>query len=129
MPLLHDLSPEAFARLLERARQVSPPGERARDRALLAVLYHGRLGVSELCAMRLSELTLENGLPQLGPRPLTGEAQAALHHWLKKRKMMAVHFEAASSTDVDAVWVDARGRTLTEEAAHALLLRLEVAPG
>lgn len=120
---LHDLSPEAFARLLEAAHKVSAPGERTRDRTLLGVLYHGRLSAAEVCAMRLSSLTLRDGLPHLGDRPLPGAAQAALHHWLKKRKVLTR--DLVANADPDAVWVDARGRALTEEDVHALLRRLE----
>ena len=58
-PLPHTLSPEEVERLLDAPSGATPQG--LRDRAFLELFYSSGLRVSELCAVQLQEIDLEEG--------------------------------------------------------------------
>lgn len=124
------LSPEGLARVLQFIRAHSSAKERTRDKTLLSFLYHCRLSIPALCSLTTSGIVLKDGLPHIisvsqGGRmttmTLSGEARHALHHWLKKRKMLALTFPPKA--DPEAVWVNSEGRPLRASDVRALVRR------
>lgn len=97
----------------------------SRDRALLA-LFEGGLNAAELCALRLSDLELEEGLPRLRGRVLAPEAQRALHAWLKRRKLLTL--DETGTVDREALWLNVAGCALGEAEVVACLQALEDCP-
>jgi integrase/recombinase XerD len=82
------LSPEEVDRLLDSPSRISAQG--LRDRALFELMYSSGLRVSELCALRLTDIDLQAGFLRVvaGKRgkdrlvPVGGAAVAAVEAWL-----------------------------------------------
>lgn len=119
------LSPEGLARVLQFIRAHSSAKERTRDKTLLSFLYHCRLSIPALCSLTTSGIVLKDISVSQGGRmttmTLSGEARHALHHWLKKRKMLALTFPPKA--DPEAVWVNSEGRPLRASDVRALVRR------
>jgi integrase/recombinase XerD len=112
------VTPDDVEDVLARART-------PRDKALIAVLWATGMRRSEVVAMKLPHLDLENGfvivpLAKSGkPRiaPLDQRAVSALYRWLRQR-------EGHPYSDLDALWLSERG-ALTAEGLKMVLRRLE----
>lgn len=59
-PIPETLSPEEVNRLLEAPSRLTPQG--LRDRAFMELLYSSGLRVSELCALNIQDVDMENGV-------------------------------------------------------------------
>jgi integrase/recombinase XerD len=107
-----------------------------RDRAMLEVLYGTGLRISELVGLNLGDLDLEGGFLRAFGKgakervvPVGRTATAALTGWLAARR--AVIVEASSSRpgapprkpDLDAVFVNPRGRRITRQGAWQIIQR------
>lgn len=111
------------------ARRYSVPGLRARDDAVLELLYGCGLRVSELCGLDLDRVNVAAGAITVWGKgskqrqlPLGDPAAAALRCWLEHRPELM-----ADETDV-AVFVNRRGRRLTPRDVRRLLDRRAAAP-
>jgi site-specific recombinase XerD len=107
-----------------------PPAIRARDDAVLELLYGSGLRVSELCALRPEDVDLVAGTIRVwgkGSRqrqlPLGQMAAEALGGWLGLRDNMAT-----ASSPADAVFLNRRGRRLGARDVRRLLDRRADAP-
>ncbi|HEX4866309.1 MAG TPA: tyrosine recombinase XerC [Acidimicrobiales bacterium] len=107
------------------------PAVRARDDAVLEVLYGAGLRVGELCSLDVGDLDLPRGRAAVWGKggkqravPLGEPAVAALERWLAEgRPAMQRQEEAAS-----AVFVNQRGKRLTPRDVRRLLDRRAAAP-
>ena len=111
------------------ARRYAVPGLRARDDAVLELLYGCGLRVSELCGLDLDRVNVAAGAITVWGKgskqrqlPLGDPAAAALRCWLEHRPELM-----ADETDV-AVFVNRRGRRLTPRDVRRLLDRRAAAP-
>ena len=114
--LPRSLSEEEVERLLAAPGDRTP--EAQRDRAMLEVLYATGLRVSELVALRLSEIDSQAGIVRIvgkGGRerlvPLGDEAQAALAAYVREAR--PVFLKGAPAT---AVFLTRRGGPMTRQA-------------
>ena len=114
--LPRSLSEEEVERLLAAPGGRTP--EAQRDRAMLEVLYATGLRVSELVALRLSEIDSQAGIVRIvgkGGRerlvPLGDEAQAALAAYLREAR--SVFLKGVPAT---AVFLTRRGGPMTRQA-------------
>ena len=104
---------------------------RARDDAILELLYGSGLRIGELCALGPADLDLDRGRAVVWGKggkqravPLSGPAVAALRTWIHGPRS-AVADEAA---DGDALFLNQRGHRLTPRDARRILDRRAAAP-
>jgi site-specific recombinase XerD len=107
------------------------PEVRARDDAVLELLYGSGLRVGELCALGPADLDLERGRAVVWGKggkqravPLSAPAVAALHAWVEGPRRSV----AAGAADSDALFLNRRGRRLTPRDARRILDRRASAP-
>lgn len=108
-----------------------PDAVRARDDAVLEVLYGAGLRVGELCSLDVADLALEHGRATVWGKggkqravPLGEPAVAALTRWLERRDELP-----ATTDDAErALFRNRRGRRLTPRDVRRLLDRRASAP-
>ncbi len=108
-----------------------PPVVRARDDAVLEVLYGSGLRVGELCGLDRGDLDLDRGRATVWGKggkqravPLSDAAVGALRRWLE----LADGLSAADADGATALFRNRRGRRLTARDVHRLLDRRAAAP-
>lgn len=130
------LASNDVAKLVRVTAEHSRTPERLRNWAMIAFLYNTGLRVSELCAMRLSDIRYRERLPHSvrvigkGNKEdmivLNTEAKRALYQWLEER----AHIEAAAPLDADTsyVWLvpagRKRGHVITPGGVRAVMRRM-----
>jgi site-specific recombinase XerD len=107
------------------------PGIRARDDAVLELLYGSGLRVGELCALGPADLDLARARALVWGKggkqravPLSAPAVDALRAWLDGPRRTLV----AGDADIDALFVNRRGRRLTPRDARRILDRRAASP-
>ncbi len=122
------LSREDVARLLEAPGRYIPEGMQPtpkvlRDRALLRTLYATGLRVSELVALKLSEIDVdnrvircENGAGQVREIPIHAEAFECLMVYLEEGRAALLREE-----EEDALFLNHRGRRLTRQGLWLII--------
>jgi integrase/recombinase XerC len=107
------------------------PGIRARDDAVLELLYGSGLRVGELCALGPADLDLDRGRALVWGKggkqravPLSEPAVDALRRWIDGPRRAL----AAGATDIDALFLNRRGRRLTPRDARRILDRRSASP-
>ena len=114
-----------------------PDATGLRDKAMLEVLYGCGLRVSELTGLDLGEVYFEEGfLRVLGKgskerlAPLVGTARAALATYIEQgRPGLAARGAGATSSDVAAVFLNARGRRISRQSVFRIVERRGAAVG
>jgi len=107
------------------------PAIRARDDAVLELLYGSGLRVGELCALGPADLELDRGRALVWGKgskqravPLSEPAVAALRRWIDGPRRAL----AAGGADIDALFLNRRGRRLTPRDARRILDRRSASP-
>jgi site-specific recombinase XerD len=107
-----------------------PPPIRARDDAVLEVLYTSGVRVAELCGLDIADLDLERERATVWGKggkqrtvPLGAPAVAALRAWLGAR-----HHLVTADTPPGALFVNRRGKRATPRDVRRLLDHRAVAP-
>ncbi|MFZ6004924.1 MAG: tyrosine-type recombinase/integrase [Actinomycetota bacterium] len=113
-----------------QAIQSDSPAVRARDDAVLEVLYGSGLRVGEVCGLAPGDLDLSRGRATVWGKgskqrsvPLSDPAVKALRAWIGLRKSLVT-----SLTPADALFVNRRGKRLTPRDVRRLLDRRAAAP-
>jgi integrase/recombinase XerC len=113
------------------ATRTDPPAIRARDAAVLELLYGSGLRVGELCALTRADLDLGRSRATVWGKgatqrvvPLSGPAAEALADWLDRWR----HELVGDETPPDAVFLNRRGRRLSPRDVRRLLDRRSAAP-
>lgn len=108
-----------------------PPAIRARDDAVLEVLYGSGLRVGELCGLSREDLDLARGRATVWGKggkqravPLSDAAVAALQRWLD----LADELPGSGQDGAAALFRNRRGHRLTARDVHRLLDRRATAP-
>jgi site-specific recombinase XerD len=108
-----------------------PPPVRARDDAVLEVLYGSGLRVGELCSMDVGDLDLDRGRATVWGKggkqrtvPLGEPAVAALRTWVHDHRQQLV----TAATPAGALFANHRGKRLTPRDVRRLLDRRAPAP-
>jgi integrase/recombinase XerD len=98
-----------------------------RDRAMLEVLYGTGLRISELVGLNLGDLDLDEGFLRAFGKgakervvPVGRTATTAVNAWLASRRAVIAD---ARHPDLDAVFVNPRGRRLTRQGAWQIIQR------
>ena len=104
---------------------------RARDDAVLELLYGSGLRIGELCALGPADLDLDRGRATVWGKgdkqrvvPLSAPAIDALRRWLEGSRTELL----AGAADADALFVNRRGRRLTPRDARRILDRRAASP-
>jgi len=107
------------------------PELRARDDAVLEVLYGSGLRVAELCGLDVDDLDLERERAVVWGKgskqrtvPLSAPAVAALRAWIDTGRVLLV----SDATPAGAVFLNRRGKRLTPRDVRRLLDRRAPAP-
>lgn len=107
------------------------PAVRARDDAVLEILYGSGLRVGELCSLDVPDLDLERGRATVWGKggkqrvvPLGEPAVAALRRWLAEGRALLLTADSPPA----ALFVNRRGRRLTPRDVRRLLDRRAPAP-
>lgn len=107
------------------------PGRRARDDAVLELLYGSGLRVGELCALGPGDIDLTRGRALVWGKggkqravPLSEPAVRALRTWIDGPRRSLV----AAASDQDALFLNRRGRRLTPRDARRILDHRSSAP-
>jgi len=107
------------------------PPIRARDQAVLELLYGSGLRVAELCGLRPEDLDLERGLVRVWGKggkqrqvPLSEPAIDAVRNWSGHGR----EHLARNDTPTDAVFLNRRGRRLTPRDVRRIVDHRAVAP-
>jgi site-specific recombinase XerD len=108
-----------------------PPEIRERDDAVLELLYGSGLRIGELCALGPADLDLDRGRAVVWGKggkqrvvPLSGPAVDALRRWIEGSRRTLV----AGASDIDALFLNRRGRRLTPRDARRILDHRAAAP-
>jgi integrase/recombinase XerC len=108
-----------------------PPAVRARDDAVLEVLYGSGLRVGELCSMDVGDLDLDRGRATVWGKggkqrtvPLGEPAVAALRAWVDDHRQQLL----TAATPAGALFANHRGKRLTPRDVRRLLDRRAPAP-
>ena len=127
------LKQEELTTLLDEpsARAGDAPVLRARDDAVLELLYGSGMRVGELCALSLGDVDLRQERAIVWGKggkqravPLSEPAVHALRQWIGPRRDAALQGGAAT----DALFVNQRGRALTPRDVRRLLDRRAASP-
>jgi integrase/recombinase XerD len=120
----HAISVHQVDELLELPLRSSTP-EGLRDKAMLELLYSTGMRVSELVALDVSHVDLQNGVVQcIGKRdrerllPLKPTAITALEEYLDSGRTQLMR---GSTKQVDALFLNHRGRRLTRQGFWLIL--------
>lgn len=115
-------------RALDTIDLSSPSG--VRDRAMLEMLYSCGLRVSELTALRFTDLFIDDGVIRVtgkGSRerlvPISGEAAERLRFWLECRP------KAADAKNADYIFLNLRGRRISRVAVFGTVKKAVAAAG
>jgi site-specific recombinase XerD len=107
-----------------------PDGVRARDDAVLEVLYGSGVRVAELCNLELGDLDVDHGRATVWGKgskqrvvPLSEPAVAALRRWLGTRDALR-----APASPPTAVFLNRRGHRLTPRDVRRILDRRAASP-
>jgi site-specific recombinase XerD len=107
-----------------------PPAVRARDDAVLEVLYGSGLRVSELCSLGLSDLDLDRTRATVWGKggkqrvvPLSEPAVAALRCWIEQRAELV-----GEASPEGALFLNRRGKRLSPRDVRRLLDRRAASP-
>jgi integrase/recombinase XerD len=113
-------------RLMSQSFPPGPPG--MRDRAILEILYGCGLRVSELTALDLRDIDLEQGFLRVFGKgskervaPIAGVASDALQDYLVHGRPFLRTKSGTRRQDPDSVFLSVRGRRLTRAAVHGLV--------
>lgn len=116
--------------LLAQPLPATPSGER--DRTILEVLYGCGLRASELCALDMGDLALEEGFLRVRGKgekerisPIAGTAAAALDAYVNEARGALLKPGKPAS----AVFLNARGGRLSRQSVHAIVARAGLAIG
>ncbi len=129
------LSIDQVGRMLDMHTDSSNTG--LRDRALLEVLYGCGLRASEICGLNTEDIYLEEGFLRIlgkGSKeritPISGEAMKALKRYMDDaRPALSMKSRLPKATDVNAVFLNARGTRLTRQGLHAIVAKAGSAIG
>jgi integrase/recombinase XerC len=126
--LPHFLGVEKAAEVVEQPDALGSGAARARDRALLELLYGSGLRVSELCGLDLGALDLSAGTARVLGKggkervvPIGSKARAALAEYLAQRATLLPR--KASAQPEPALLLSARGRRLGVRQVQNLVKR------
>jgi site-specific recombinase XerD len=107
-----------------------PDGVRARDDAVLEVLYGSGVRVAELCSLELADLDLDHGRATVWGKgskqrivPLSEPAVAALRRWLASRDVLR-----SPASPPRAVFLNQRGHRLTPRDVRRIVDRRAASP-
>jgi integrase/recombinase XerC len=113
------------------AADADDPGVRAQDDAVLELLYGSGLRIGELCALGPADLDLDRERAVVWGKggkqrtvPLSAPAVVALRRWLDGPRRAL----AAGDAEIDALFLNRRGRRLTPRDARRILDRRAAAP-
>jgi integrase/recombinase XerD len=128
------LSEDTISSLIDGISGVDPLSRR--DRAIVELLYATGARVSEICRLDLNDLNYDNGLLRLigkGDKerlvPIGRSAQAALAAWLEHEGRQALIETSKHRGDAAAVFINTRGKRLSRQALHHLLVERGRAAG
>lgn len=100
-----------------------------RDRAILELLYATGARASEVCRLDISDLNYDEGLLRLlgkGDKerlvPIGRSAQSALANWLDHGGRDTLIENSRRSGDSQAVFINTRGKRLSRQALHHLIV-------
>ena len=127
------LTLEEVQRLIKAAFDESRHSERLRNWTLITVLVNTGLRISELCNMKVSDISHRDGLPHTiniigkGNKErkiiLSENGKTALYQWLKHRRDLLV--EMPPFVDRESVWIipsgKYKGRVITDAAVRKML--------
>jgi site-specific recombinase XerD len=132
--LPHVLKQDELDALLDRPVAVAAdddPVVRARDQAVLELLYGSGLRVAELCALRPEDLDLDARLARVWGKggkqrrvPLSEPAVDALRNWIGHGRARLITHDSPP----DAVFVNRRGHRLTPRDVRRIIDHRSVAP-
>jgi integrase/recombinase XerD len=115
------LDPSTIKLLLESVNDIDSLG--LRDRAILELLYASGLRISELCAIRLENLDLEEGMIRVTGKgnktrlvPVGSEARRALGRYLELERPKLVSRRTGAE-----IFLSVRGRKLTPQRVWQLI--------
>lgn len=116
------LDEESVARLVSTEDDDAPEWRRARDRAMLEILYGSGLRVSEVCSLELNSVSSDSSsLRVMGKGskermvPMSQPAIHALHRWLRVRN------EVAADNVGTSLFLSARGNPVTRRDVARML--------
>jgi integrase/recombinase XerD len=128
------LTEEEVTRLLAAPRSDSTRD--ARDRAVLEVLYATGMRISELTALSIRDFDASIGLVRAFGKgskerliPVGRPAIAAVGAWLANGRPLFVRTRGTTRADADALFISARGRRLSRQAAYTIVERHATAAG
>jgi integrase/recombinase XerC len=129
-PLPRVLKPEEASLLCELPAGDDPTG--LRDRAVLEVLYGSGVRVAELCGLDLCDLDLASGFVRVTGKgrkerrvPLSEPAVRSLSAYLVRARPSFLAL-ADPPSEVDALWLNRRGRRLSPRSVRALVARYQI---
>jgi integrase/recombinase XerC len=114
-----------------RTGAAEDPARRARDDAVLELLYGSGIRVSELCSLSVGDVDLTRGRATVWGKgskqravPLSEPAAHALRQWIGPRRDASLDGVAAT----DALFVNQRGRALTPRDVRRIVDRRAASP-
>ena len=117
-------SEKDMIKLLSRPNPVTLTG--IRDRAILEVAYSTGIRLEELVTLKLSRVDLKNRVLRIFGKggkerivPLTGKAR----EWLEKYIAGARRELLKDNIDEERLWIDRRGKAMTDNAIQGMLVR------
>jgi integrase/recombinase XerD len=120
--LPHAISVAEINRLLEQPRTATTP-EAIRDRAMMETLYGTGMRVSELVALDVSDLNIDDGTVRckgksgrLRTVPIRPRALEALHDYLQRGRLALTR-----AGDIRALFLNHRGQRLTRQGFWLIL--------
>jgi integrase/recombinase XerC len=129
-PLPHFLTVDEAFRVVDAPSEdvARPDALRARDSAILELLYGAGLRVSELAGLRIGEVDLDQQRVRVlgkGQKerlaPFGGPAKAALEAWLVEREI--VHLRRGDRGDTDRLFLGQHGTELTVRQVQNIVHR------
>jgi site-specific recombinase XerD len=116
------LDEESVARLVSTEDEDAPEWRRARDRAILEILYGSGLRVSEVCSLALQSVSSDSATLRVMGKgskermvPMSQPAIHALHRWLTVRN------EVAADNAGAMLFLSARGNPVTRRDVARML--------
>ena len=116
------LDEDSVARLVSTEDEDAPEWRRARDRAILEILYGSGLRVSEVCSLSLQSVSSDSATLRVMGKgskermvPMSGPAIHALHRWLNIRNEVAADDAGAM------LFLSARGNPVTRRDVARML--------
>jgi len=120
-----DTIDELLGRAAELAEADSADAFALRNHAVLETLYGGMLRISELCGLRVNDVTLKAGTALVRGKgnkerivPLGAAAIAAIRTWLKYGRP-----QMAKLAEVRALFLSKRGSRLSVDAAYQIVVK------